>query len=691
MLDAKLIRFLIVGMVNTLIGLLIIYAAKVMGAGDVVANGVGYGAGIAIGFYLNKQWTFAYSRRTLPAFFRFLLVTGAAYTANLGVVLLAINALAYNAYVAQALGIPVFTLINYLGSRYFTFREVGNPSEAPDFGGDARDAISKDSARAMLISRFGRTTLGVGILLLLAPVAFYFWASLAGLHSVLRYAAVVVCIFILGFGCYLLRAYVAQLRRVGTAICLTLFVGGVIVVSNRADVFPGPFDVQLLDHGMSGTERLNPTLTHVWGKSLQVYSIAPQEGKQSALVLRFPYAPSQVRLFLTGDPGSWKSASMQGAHTLMVELTTAGDGSHSQVRVVTVPINDLGGSSWIVNSLPFAAKASGEMRLTMKLLGPNGDMSGPPVVMAVQAYGMLAWLSAAGKALLTGLALGIIGLSFAPTIQSRTLTASSYESRLGWRSIWRRLAASALFVLLLGGLVYWSSANSNYVFFWDYRNYWSLTEQLYEKMAVGDWAQAVNAFIALYPSDYSMLPAVIPALLSLLVGYPGKTVYAVLITVVYAAPALLMTAYCAERLTSPAQARAMLAARSGFLPSAVIVLIGYPAFLGVVLLMMPDIGGVVLVSAAMLLAHELAMRLVTPANGEGRWYLTAPFVKVCLALGVVHFRRCRYRGCDIPHVSIPHVDGWSMPSDYTNPRVCRLCACSHGIYAAVGARDLRLG
>jgi putative flippase GtrA len=121
MLDEKLVRFLIVGLANTLIGLLFIYAAKLTGADDVVANAIGYCVGIVISFVLNKQWTFRFRTQLWQAFARFLLVTAFAYAANLFVVLLAIRQFHLNPFVGQALGIPIYTLVSYVGSRYYVF------------------------------------------------------------------------------------------------------------------------------------------------------------------------------------------------------------------------------------------------------------------------------------------------------------------------------------------------------------------------------------------------------------------------------------------------------------------------------------------------------------------------------------------------------------------------------------------
>src|SRR5690606_26011676 len=54
------VRFVLVGAANTLTGLLAIYAMKfVLGFHDVLANLLGYAAGMSLSYWLNARWTFS--------------------------------------------------------------------------------------------------------------------------------------------------------------------------------------------------------------------------------------------------------------------------------------------------------------------------------------------------------------------------------------------------------------------------------------------------------------------------------------------------------------------------------------------------------------------------------------------------------------------------------------------------------
>ena len=116
------IRFGLVGIVNTAIGLGTIFTCKyALGFGDVAANAAGYALGLLASFVLNRQWTFVHSGAVLPAFARFMLVFGVAYAVNITVVLGAIRWLGVDADLAHITGMVPYTVVFYLGSRHFAF------------------------------------------------------------------------------------------------------------------------------------------------------------------------------------------------------------------------------------------------------------------------------------------------------------------------------------------------------------------------------------------------------------------------------------------------------------------------------------------------------------------------------------------------------------------------------------------
>lgn len=126
MIDAKLLRFLMVGVANTMLGLGVIwFSMYVLGLGIVSANAIGYGCGIVLSFFLNRNWTFNHSGSQMPALLRFLAVTAVAYGTNL-VVVVNVRHLGINGYMSQLSGAPFYTAVGYLGSRLFAFRDTAS-------------------------------------------------------------------------------------------------------------------------------------------------------------------------------------------------------------------------------------------------------------------------------------------------------------------------------------------------------------------------------------------------------------------------------------------------------------------------------------------------------------------------------------------------------------------------------------
>jgi putative flippase GtrA len=116
------LRFGIVGIFNTMVGLGIIFAAKALGGlGDLSANAVGYAVGIAASFVLNRNWTFRHKGNPGEAFWRFLVVVGIAYALNLAAVFGLRDFVGLNAYLAQTVGVVPYTLFFYWASARYAF------------------------------------------------------------------------------------------------------------------------------------------------------------------------------------------------------------------------------------------------------------------------------------------------------------------------------------------------------------------------------------------------------------------------------------------------------------------------------------------------------------------------------------------------------------------------------------------
>ena len=117
------VRFVLVGALNTLTGLGVIYVLKLLlSMNDVAANFVGYSVGLLIGYVLNARWTFSFRGPLAEAAWRFALLIVVAYLTNLAAVGVALRLFDWNGYLAQAAGVLPYAAVTYFGAKYLVFR-----------------------------------------------------------------------------------------------------------------------------------------------------------------------------------------------------------------------------------------------------------------------------------------------------------------------------------------------------------------------------------------------------------------------------------------------------------------------------------------------------------------------------------------------------------------------------------------
>ena len=123
------LRFGIVGMINSLVGLAGIWTAMLWGVSPMYANAIGFGIGLAVSFVLNGRWTFRAdnsgsraltSNKALP---RFLVAFAVAWPLNAAAVWIVISSAMVSPYIAQLAGIIVYSVIFFVLCRTWVFAE----------------------------------------------------------------------------------------------------------------------------------------------------------------------------------------------------------------------------------------------------------------------------------------------------------------------------------------------------------------------------------------------------------------------------------------------------------------------------------------------------------------------------------------------------------------------------------------
>lgn len=125
----SLVRFVLTGMLNTLVGLGTIFALKwCLGIGDTLANLLGYGVGLVVSYVVNSRWTFRYRESLLPVLPQYATVVLIAYLANLACVHFCIRRLHMDSYLAQTCGVIPYAGLSYVLLRWWVFGRAARPA-----------------------------------------------------------------------------------------------------------------------------------------------------------------------------------------------------------------------------------------------------------------------------------------------------------------------------------------------------------------------------------------------------------------------------------------------------------------------------------------------------------------------------------------------------------------------------------
>lgn len=117
-----IVRFAITGAANSVVGFAVLLVALWLGYSDVAANFIGFAVGLTVGFFINRQWTFAVEGRVgLAEVMRYLLGFCLAWLLNITVVLIGIRLGFARSPLIHLAGIAAYSLAFFFISRSFVF------------------------------------------------------------------------------------------------------------------------------------------------------------------------------------------------------------------------------------------------------------------------------------------------------------------------------------------------------------------------------------------------------------------------------------------------------------------------------------------------------------------------------------------------------------------------------------------
>ena len=129
-IDKKLLKFILVGIVNTLVGTAIMFGLyNLAGCSYWVSSAANYVIGSILSYVLNKKFTFRHRGQIAQSALRFTGNIAACYLLAYGLAKPTVRAIRTGVTqqvqenIAMLAGMILFTGFNYLGQRYFVFGE----------------------------------------------------------------------------------------------------------------------------------------------------------------------------------------------------------------------------------------------------------------------------------------------------------------------------------------------------------------------------------------------------------------------------------------------------------------------------------------------------------------------------------------------------------------------------------------
>lgn len=125
--EDKRVRFLFVGVLNTVFGYAVYALFIYMGMHYFLAQLLGSVLAVAHSYLWNKYFTFRSPAHSLSELLRFISVYAVSYLANMALLYVAIDKMKISAYIAGAAGLFITTLVSYAGHKTISFRDNKKP------------------------------------------------------------------------------------------------------------------------------------------------------------------------------------------------------------------------------------------------------------------------------------------------------------------------------------------------------------------------------------------------------------------------------------------------------------------------------------------------------------------------------------------------------------------------------------
>jgi len=118
------LKYLLVGIINTIVGYVIIFSLMFVAVPPEISNIIGYIMGVIVCYTLNKVYTFQSKDHPKREFPKFVLSLLTSYGLNFLTLILCIHIFKVNPYISQIISGAVYTISGFVFLKYFAFRQV---------------------------------------------------------------------------------------------------------------------------------------------------------------------------------------------------------------------------------------------------------------------------------------------------------------------------------------------------------------------------------------------------------------------------------------------------------------------------------------------------------------------------------------------------------------------------------------
>lgn len=121
-----LLKYASSGLLNTLLGFVVIFLAMALGVSPLLSNIAGYATGFALGFFVSKKFVFRSHGHFVKEGLRYLQAFVLAFLCNLEVLQLWLHRYPSQAALGQLVAAVIYTSLMYMLVRFYVFRTASN-------------------------------------------------------------------------------------------------------------------------------------------------------------------------------------------------------------------------------------------------------------------------------------------------------------------------------------------------------------------------------------------------------------------------------------------------------------------------------------------------------------------------------------------------------------------------------------